>query len=69
MTAPYAPAKIRDQFLLAIDSNQQALSIELAGNLTDCSNPLPGMTCAQLGIPFGSTYACAARQVLKRKSN
>ena len=64
MTTPYAPANVRDQFLLSIDANQQALAIELATNLTGCSNPLPSITCARFGIPLGSTYACAAREIL-----
>ena len=69
MTTPYAPANIRDQFLLAIDANQQALSIKLAANLTHCNNPLPGVTCALFGIPLGSTYSCAAREVLNNTSS
>ena len=64
MIAPYAPAKVRDQFLGALDANDRALSTRLARNLTDCSNPLPGMTCDQLGLPIGSTYGSAARRVL-----
>lgn len=69
MTPLYAPANVRDQFLLAIDAGNRALSTELAGNLTGCGNPLPSTTCLELGLPLRSTYACAAREVLKRKSN
>ena len=38
--------------------------MQLASNLVDCNNPLPGMTCLELGLPAGSTYGCAARLVL-----
>jgi hypothetical protein len=65
MTAPYASAAIRDQFLTALDAGDRALSAQLALNLTSCSNPLPGMTCEELGLPLGSTYGSAARHVLK----
>ena len=64
MTAPYASPAIRDAFLMALDAGDRALSIELALNLTDCVNPLPGMNCNQLALPVGSTYGCAARRVL-----
>ncbi len=64
MTAPYASPAIRDQFLVALDANDRALSTRLARNLTGCVNPLPGMTCDQLGLPIGSTYGCAATRVL-----
>jgi hypothetical protein len=64
MTAPYASASIRDQFLAALDADDRALSTRLALNLTGCMNPLPGMTCDQLGLPIGSTYGSAARRVL-----
>ncbi|HSC98858.1 MAG TPA: hypothetical protein VLI21_08145 [Casimicrobiaceae bacterium] len=68
MSAPYAPARFRDQFLAALDSHDHALSMQLASNLVDCNNPLPGMTCLELGLPAGSTYGCAARLVLERAS-
>lgn len=64
MSAPYAPPAIRDRFLAALDADDRTLSTNLAINLTDCSNPLPGMTCDQLGLPIGSTYGSAARRVL-----
>jgi len=60
----YASPAIRDRFLGAIDAQDHALSMELAQNLTTCTNPLPGMTCDQLGLPAGSTYASAAHRVL-----
>jgi hypothetical protein len=64
MSAPYAPAQIRDRFLGALDADDRARSTELARNLTNCTNPLPSATCEQLGLPPGSTYGCAARRVL-----
>jgi hypothetical protein len=64
MTAPYASPAMRDRFLDALDAGDRTLSAELARNLTGCVNPLPGMTCDQLGLPIGSTYASAARRVL-----
>ena len=64
MTERYASPAIRDQFLVALDANDRALSTELALSLTGCINPLPGMTCDQLGLPIGSTYGSAARCVL-----
>jgi hypothetical protein len=68
VSAPYAPARLRDQFLAALDSQDHALSMQLASNLTACSNPLPGITCVELGLPAGSTYGCAARSILERAS-
>jgi hypothetical protein len=65
MTAPYASAAIRDRFLGALDADDRTLSTELAHGLTCCNNPLPGMTCDQLGLPKGSTYGMAARHVLQ----
>jgi hypothetical protein len=65
MNAPYATPAIRDRFLGALDADDRALSTELALNLTGCSNPLPGMTCDQLGLPKGSTYGAAATHVLR----
>ena len=66
MTEGYASPAVRDRFLDALDAGDHALSTELARNLTHCGNPLPGMTCSQLGLPMGSTYGCAARSVLMR---
>jgi hypothetical protein len=62
----YASAALRDRFLVALDGEDRALCAELALDLEACSNPLPGMACLQLGLPVGSTYACAARSVLGR---
>lgn len=69
MTAPYASATVRDQFLLALDAGNGPLSIELALALTGCGNPLPGMTCIELGLPSGSTYGSAAARVLQLYSS
>jgi hypothetical protein len=68
MAAPYASPAIRDEFLAALDTGDRALSAQLARNLTGCSNPLPGMTCHQLGLPIGSTYGCAAHRILNDPS-
>jgi hypothetical protein len=67
MTVPdalYAPAAVRDQFLDALEARDVVASTRLARNLTGCMNPLPGMTCCELGLPPGSTYGSAARQLL-----
>ena len=64
MSASYASPAIRDEFLIALDVNDRALATRLALELTDYTNPLPGMTCNQLDLPIGSTYGCAARRVL-----
>jgi hypothetical protein len=64
MMAPYASPKLRDQFLAALDADDRALFTQLALGLTGCMNPLPGMTCDQLGLPIGSTYGSAAKHVL-----
>lgn len=62
--ALYASAAMRDQFLDALDARDRVLSTRLALNLTGCMNPLPSMTCGDLGLPAGSTYGSAARRVL-----
>jgi hypothetical protein len=64
MIGSYASPTIRDQFLVALDTDDRALSAQLALNLAGCSNPLPGMTCQQLGLPIGSTYGSAAQYIL-----
>jgi hypothetical protein len=64
MDSIYAPADVRDEFLNALDAADHTLSVHLARNLTCCMNPLPGMTRELLGLPAGSTYGAAARQVL-----
>ena len=64
MNTCYASPAVRDEFLVALEANDRAASTKLALNLTDCMNPLPGMTCGELGLPIGSTYGCAARHVL-----
>ena len=64
MSACYAAPSVRDRFLAALASSNRPLTIELATSLLGCGNPLPGMTCAELGLPVPSTYDCAARRVL-----
>jgi hypothetical protein len=51
--------------IVFLDADDRTLSTELAHGLTSCSNPLPGMTCNQLGLPKGSTYGMAALHVLQ----
>ena len=60
----YATPELRDRFLDALDADNRLLSVELARNLTSCANPLPGLTCGELGLPIGSTYASAASRIL-----
>jgi len=62
----YAPTDLRDRFLNSLDTEDRTLTLRLATDLSDCMNPLPGMTCNQLGLPLGSTYGSAARLVLAR---
>jgi len=64
MTATYAAPLIRDKFLVSLDSPDRSLSVQLALALLGCGNPLPGITCNELGLPANSTYDCAARRVL-----
>jgi hypothetical protein len=61
----YAPAELRDRFLNAVDAQDDALCNRLAVDLKNCMNPLPGLTCQQLGLPAGSTYGSAARHILR----
>ena len=65
MQSSYAVPSARDRFLDSLASADRPLSVELARNLLGCRNPLPGITCAELGLPVSSTYDCAARRVLK----
>lgn len=65
----YAPATLRDKFLLALDGGDAQLPIRLATELATCSNPLPSLTCQLLDLPLGSTYGSAARRVLERSRN
>lgn len=60
----YAPTALRDRFLGALDAKDVSLCRRLAADLKNCKNPLPGMACAQLGLPSGSTYGSAARTIL-----
>jgi hypothetical protein len=61
----YAPSELRDRFLNAVDAQDDALCDRLALDLKTCMNPLPGLTCQQLGLPIGSTYGLAARHILE----
>jgi hypothetical protein len=62
----FTPPDVRDQFLAALDESSTLNAATLALHLTSSRNPLPGMTCQQLGLPFGSSYAAAAKWVLER---
>ena len=68
MIPRYASPQLRDQFLAALDADNQPLCAHLARDLAGCGNPLPGMICDQLGLPMGSTYGTAAACVLRRSS-
>ena len=56
--------RIRDEFLAALDSNDAARARQLADYLMSCTNRLPGVTCAYLGLPPGSCYSQAAERVV-----
>jgi hypothetical protein len=62
----YAPGAVRDAFLMALECDDNALQRRMAEGLTNCGNPLPGMTCDALALPYGSSYGAAARLVLSR---
>jgi hypothetical protein len=57
---------LRDRFLDALDADNRAASLDLAGYLTGSTSPLPSVVCAQLGLPAGSAYSVAAHWVLAR---
>ncbi|MGC1818624.1 MAG: hypothetical protein WA900_13335 [Casimicrobiaceae bacterium] len=68
MNAPenqYALASERDRFLSALDGNDPGVTAQLAAHLTGCGNPLPSSTCRELGLPVGSSYATAAKHVMR----
>lgn len=60
----YARPAARDAFLNALDSDDRDELTRLARDLVRCGNPLPGMTCDELGLPVGATYGAAARHIL-----
>ena len=64
MTPTYASPSVRDSFLNSLESSDRSTSVQLAHALLGCGNPLPGITCTELGLPANSTYDCAARRVL-----
>ena len=61
----YAPSSERDRFLRALDGDDASVAVTLAMQLTGCSNPLPSSTCISLGLPIGSSYGSAARQIIR----
>ena len=64
-----AAASLRDAFLDALDAGRDADAAALAHYLTGCTTPLPSVTCAERGLPPGSTYAAAARDVTRRAAD
>lgn len=60
----YANPAARDAFLRALDGEDRLLALRLARDLITCSNALPGLTRAALGLPLGATYGAAARHIL-----
>ena len=62
----FATPAIRDRFLAALDEPDDVSALRFALHLTASRNPLPGLTCQQLGLPRGSSYGSAARYVLDR---
>lgn len=62
----FTPPGVRDQFLASLDEPNTLNAATMAKHLTTSRNPLPGMTCQQLGLPVGSSYAAAAKLVLER---
>jgi len=62
----YATADKRDAFLTSLDEHDQARTIAIARHLVGCGNPLPSATCAELGVPPGSSYGTGARAFLVR---
>lgn len=64
----YASPAVRDGFLAALERHDDVTLARLALNMTGCANPLPSSTCAELGIPIGSTYGFAARRIVAGSS-
>ena len=64
----YASPAVRDGFLAALERHDDVTLTRLALNMTGCANPLPSSTCAELGIPIGSTYGFAARRIVAGSS-
>jgi hypothetical protein len=62
----YAHAETRDGFLAALESGDAIALGRYARHMTGCANPLPSSTCAELGLPAGSTYGMAARSIVAR---
>jgi len=69
----HAPQSLREQFLEAIESwvwlsgdIPDTAIRQLAGQLWNCTDTLPGEYCNDLEIPPGSTYAQAARHLRRR---
>jgi hypothetical protein len=52
----FALPSVRDNFLAALDSQDQAVIDAMAPYLVGCENLLPTGTCLMLGLLPGSTY-------------
>jgi hypothetical protein len=52
----FASASVRDNFLAALDTQDQAVIDAMAPYLVGCENLLPSSTCLVLGLLPGSTY-------------
>jgi hypothetical protein len=63
-THRHASPALRERFLASLDNNDRSEARLLASHLVSCANLLPSLTCIQLGLPGGSTYASAAQSVL-----
>jgi hypothetical protein len=59
-----ASPMLRDKFLTALDANDYASLRVLAVDLRMCTDVLPSMVCASLGLPRGSTYGAGARTIV-----
>lgn len=62
----YAPGRIRDAFLAALEQGDGGQTLEIARHLVACGNPLPSTTCIALGLPAGSSYGAGALAVLAK---
>lgn len=59
-----ASPDIRDRFLTALDTQDNASLRDIASYLIGCDNLLPSSTCVQLGLEPGSTYGDGVEAVM-----
>ena len=74
----HAPDQVRKPFDEWADAGMQSQTVEyegqpvpynkLLGMLWNCTDAMPGETCAALGLPHGSTYARGVRAARMAKS-